>query len=64
MDDYADGFPQDNSSTQLTDFGVKAVQTDDNVESRAGVKISPKCMTHNYTNGHHWDKWLARNGQT
>ena len=42
--DYSDGCPQDNSSTQRIDFGLRVVKTDGNAESRAGVKISPKCM--------------------
>ena len=40
-DSYADGCPQENSNTQRTDFDLKAVKTDNNAKSRAGVKISP-----------------------
>ena len=61
MDIYAKGCLRDKSSTQRTDLGLRAVKTDDNVESLAVAKTSPKCMTHGYTNEHHWDKWLARN---
>ena len=59
MDGYADGCPQDNSSTQRTDFDLKAVNMDGNTKSRARAKMSYVCM-HGYTGGHHWDKWLAR----
>ena len=53
---------QDNSSTQRTDFGLRAVKTYDNAKSRAGEKISLECLTRGYTGGHHLDKWLAHSG--
>ena len=56
IDNYANGSPQDNSSTKWTLFGLKAMKMDDSIESRAGVKMSPKCMTQGYTDRHHWDK--------
>ena len=51
-DGYADGCPQDTSSTQRTDFGLRAMKTNGKAESRFGVKMSPKCMTHGYTGEH------------
>ena len=56
--------PKDNSSTQRTDFGLRAVKIDGRAGSHAGAKISPECMTHGYVNGHHCNKWLARSEQT
>ena len=64
MEGYANGCPQDNSSTQQIDFGLRAIKIDDSFKSRAGAKMSLECMTHGYASGYHLDKWLARNGQT
>ena len=40
-DSYADGCPQDNSSTKRTDFGLSAMKTYGNAESRTRAKMSP-----------------------
>ena len=56
MDGYVDGCPQDNSSTQWINFGLRAMKIDGNIETRAGAKMNPKCMMHGYTGGCHWDK--------
>ena len=53
MDDYADGCPQDNSSTQGTDFGLRAVKIDGRTESRAREKMSHECMAHSYVGEYH-----------
>ena len=53
MDGYTNGYSQDNSSTQRIDFSMRAMKADSNANSRARVKMSPKCMTHCYTSGHH-----------
>ena len=46
--------PKDNSNTQWTYFGLRAVKTDVGAESRAGAIISPECMTHSYAGKDHW----------
>ena len=52
MDEYTDGCPQDNSSTQQIEFDLRGVKIEDNAESHTGEKISSKCMTHDYTSEH------------
>ena len=40
------------NSTQRTDFSLRAVKIDGSAGSRAGAKISPKCMTYVYADRH------------
>ena len=45
--------PNDNSSTQWTNFDLRVVKIDGSTESHARAKISRECVTHGYAGGHH-----------